>query len=230
MQVDRVMDLLYSKYTRGLVSYDGIYRLETFPVPREAMREVVINAVIHRDYASATTIQIRVQDDRIAIWNAANLNPEWTAELLTEEMASRPHNPRIAYAFFRAGMIEAWGRGIRRVMDICREAVNPVPTWRLEPGGDGLWVQFLFSDTYQAADAAVRESGAWDTTQKTTQKSTRDRIIDCLGAEPRLTRAELAERVGLSPEGIKYYLRNLKADGLIRRVGSDRAGYWEVLK
>ena len=42
-QVDRAMDLLYTKYTRGLVSYDGIYRVETFPVPREAMREAVIN-------------------------------------------------------------------------------------------------------------------------------------------------------------------------------------------
>ena len=51
-QVDRAMDLLYTKYTRGLVSYDGIYRVETFPVPREAMREAVINSVIHRDYAS----------------------------------------------------------------------------------------------------------------------------------------------------------------------------------
>ena len=247
-QVDRAMDLLYTKYTRGLVSYDGIYRVETFPVPREAMLEAVINAVIHRDYASPTTIRIRVRDDRIAIWNAAHLNPEWTAELLAEEMSSRPHNPRIAYAFFRAGMIEAWGRGIRRIVDICREAGNPAPTWRLDAGGDGLWVRFPFSDTYQAADAAARGNAAARnippdttqksraTTQKTTQKSagttrkpTRDRIVDCLRAEPGLTRTALAERVGLSPDGIKYHLQNLKASGVIRRVGSDRAGHWEVL-
>ena len=243
MQVDHAMGLLYSKYTRGLVSYDGIYRVETFPVPREAMREVVTNAVIHRDYASATTIQIRVRDDRIAIWNAANLNPEWTATLLSEEMSSRPHNPRVAYTFFRAGMIEASGRGIQRVVDICREAGNPAPTWRLDPGGDGLWVLFPFSDTYRAKDAAVRgraeRSTAAGTTQKsstttrksteTTRKPARDRIIDCLGTEPELTRAALADRIGLSPDGIKYHLQKLKADGLIRRVGSDRAGYWEVL-
>ncbi len=162
-QVDRAMDLLYTKYTRGLVSYDDVYRVETFPVPREAMREAVINAVIHRDYASPTTIQIRVRDDRIAIWNAAHLNPEWTAELLADEMSSRPHNPRIAYAFFRAGMIEAWGRGIRRIMDICREAGNPVPTWRLDTGGDGLWVRFPFSDIYQTADVAARWNAAGNT-------------------------------------------------------------------
>ena len=65
------MDLLYTKYTLGLVSHDGIYRVEPFPVPREAMREAVINAIIHRDYTSPATIQIRVYDDRFAIWNAA---------------------------------------------------------------------------------------------------------------------------------------------------------------
>ena len=170
-QVDRTMDLLYTKYTRGLVSYDGIYRVETFPVPRAAMREAVINAVIHRDYASPTTIQIRVRDDRIAIWNSAHLTPEWTAELLADEMSSRPHNPRIAYAFFRAGMIEAWGRGIRRIVDICREAGNPTPTWRLEAGGDGLWVRFPFSEAYRAADAAARGNAARNTPPDTTQKS-----------------------------------------------------------
>ena len=169
-QVNRSMDLLYTKYTRGLISYDGVYRVETFPVPREAMREAVINAVIHRDYASPTTIQIRVRDDRIAIWNAAHLTPEWVADLLAEEMSSRPHNPRIAYAFFRAGMIEAWGRGIRRIVDICREAGNPTPTWRLEAGGDGLWVRFPFSEAYRAADSAAR-SAAGDTPPDTTQKS-----------------------------------------------------------
>ena len=183
-QVDRTMDLLYTKYTLGLVSHDSIYRVEPFPVPREAMREAVINAIIHRDYASPATIQIRVYDDRIAIWNAAQLTPEWVAEQLAEELSSRPHNPRLAYAFFRAGMIEARGGGIRRIVDLCREAGNPTPTWRLEAGGNGLWVRFPFSAAYQGADSAARGSvprgtarepaqERRETTQKATQKTTR---------------------------------------------------------
>ena len=236
-QVDRTMDLLYTKYTRGLISYEGIYRVETFPVPREAMREAVINAIIHRDYASTTTIQIRVYDDRISIWNAAHLTPEWAAEQLAEELSSRQHNPRIAYAFFRAGMIEAWGRGIRRIVDLCREAGNQTPAWRLEAGGNGLWVRFPFSAAYLTADSAARGNELRGTTQKpaqerreTTQKSARHRILDCLRAEPNLTRKVLADRVGLTPDGVKYHLENLKAAGILRRVGSDRAGRWEVLR
>ena len=236
-QVDRAMDLVYTKYTCRLASYDGIYRVETFPVPREAMREAVINAVIHYDYASPTTIQIRVRVDRIAIWNAALLKPEWTAELLAAEMSSRPRNPRIAYTFFRAEMIEEWGRGIRRIVDYCHDAGNPAPTWRVDAGGDSLWVRFPFSETYKAADATARGNSSVNTSPDTTQKPAgatrnraRDRIVDCLRVEPGLTRTALAERVDLSPDGVKYHLQHLKATGIIRRAGSDWAGRWEVLR
>ncbi|MYE95171.1 MAG: winged helix-turn-helix transcriptional regulator [Gemmatimonadetes bacterium] len=255
-QVDRTMDLLYSKYTRALISYDGIYRVETFPVPREAMREAVINAVIHRDYASQTTIQIRVYDDRISIWNAAHLPPEWASDQRAGELPSRPHNPQIANAFFRAGMIEAWGRGIRRIVDVCREADNPTPTWTLEAGGDGLWVRFPFSDAYQAADAVARGIGAGgtigktvrsfgssdqrpETTQKTsrkhpeetdTSKSLADRIVAFLRANPSASRRELVEGLEGATEGsVKYQLGKLKRLGKLRRVGPDRGGRWVVV-
>ena len=255
-QVDRTMDLLYTKYTRALVSYDGNYRVETFPVPREAMREAIINAIIHRDYASPATIQIHVSDDQIAIWNAVQLPPDWTFEQRAGKLSSRPHNPRIAYAFFRAGMIEAWGRGIRRIAELCEQAGNPPPKWEPQSGGDGLWLRFPFSADYRAADAAARGDDqrsttqkaphAQKTTQKTAQKTTQkivqkgtpktiqkgagDRILECLRTEPGLTRRVLAERVGLTPDGVKYHLAKLRDAGFLRRVGSDRAGHWEVLK
>lgn len=143
-RVDRSIDLLYTKYTRALISYDGADRVETFPVPREAMRDAVINAIIHRDYAGPPTIQICVRDDRILIWIAAHLAPGWVAGQLAEELASRPRNPRVAYVFFRVGMIEAWGRGIRRIVDICDKAGNLAPTWRLEADGNGVWLRFPY--------------------------------------------------------------------------------------
>ena len=169
-QVERAMDLLYSKYSRALISYDGVYRVETHPVPYEAMREAVTNAVIHRDYAVPVPIQIRVYDDRVAIWNAGRLPTGWSLENLTGEHASRPYNPAIADAFFRAGLIEAWGRGIHRIRQACEEAGNPVPRWRIE-AGDGLWVEFPFSAAYLAADARLRRAGDQpENHQKTTRK------------------------------------------------------------
>lgn len=151
-QVERTLDLLYTKYPKALISYDGIYRVETFPVPRKAMREAVINAVIHRDYQNPATIQIRVEADRIGIWNPAALPSGWTAVPADGAHASKPLNPRIAYAFFRAGMIEAWGRGLRRIQDACQAADVPAPEWKSQPDG-GLWLRFPFSEAYMEADA-----------------------------------------------------------------------------
>ncbi len=236
-QVDRTMDLLYTKYTKALISYDGVYRVETFPVPREAMREAVINAIIHRDYSSPTTIQIRVYDDQIAIWNAVQLPSEWAADQLAGELSSKPYNPRIAYAFFRAGMIEAWGRGIRRIAEMCKEAGNPVPEWKLQSSGDGLWLRFPFSAAYQAADSSTgsattqetTQEATQETTQEATQETTQERILALLKAEPELTQRMLAERIGLTPDGVKYHLAKLRTAGAIRHVGPTKAGRWEVL-
>ena len=64
-QVDRAVDLLCTKYSRAEISYKGIYRRETRPAPVEALREAVLNAVTHRDYAHVALIQIR--------WTAAGV-------------------------------------------------------------------------------------------------------------------------------------------------------------
>ena len=240
-QVDRTMDLLYTKYTRGLISYDDIYRVETFPVPRVAMWEAVINAVIHRDYDSDAPIRIRVRDDRISIWNPARLAPEWSPDGLAGEHSSRLHNPRLAYAFFQAGMIETWGRGVRQMVDTCRKVGNPTPTWTLDAGGDGLRVTFPFSEAYMAADAAARGIAARGTRnhQKTARKMSEgdgdsqnlpDRIVAFLRRNPSASRRAIAEALSGATEGsVRYQLGKLKSVNRLRRVGPDKGGRWMVI-
>ena len=72
-QVERTVDLLLTKYLRAGISYEGIQRIEAFPVPEAALREAVINAIAHKDYASAIPIQISVYHDKLMIWNAGYL-------------------------------------------------------------------------------------------------------------------------------------------------------------
>ena len=89
---------------------------------------------VEGDQAEPTSTQIRVNDENIEIGNSARLPPDRVAE--DTGMPSRPHNSRIARAFFRTGMIEVRGRGIRQITERCREAGNPTPTWTREPGID----------------------------------------------------------------------------------------------
>lgn len=67
------------------------------------------------------------------------------------------------------------------------------------------------------------------TTPKTEPIPVANQILALLETEPGITQTTIAERVGLTVEGVKYHFRKLREDGVIRRVGSSRAGHWEVL-
>lgn len=99
----------------------AINREDRLPVPAEALREIVINAVIHRDVSNPSSyVAIAVFDDRIEIHSIGAFPTGIRAELLTREHRSIPRNPLIAGAFHRTGAIEVWGRGTNRVIEACR--------------------------------------------------------------------------------------------------------------
>lgn len=228
-QPAKVHELILTKYLRAGISYEGIRRIERFPMPPGALREALLNAVIHRDYATPAPIQIRVYADRLRIWNPGQLPEGWTMEKLLGAHASEPHNPEIARVFFRAGEIEAWGRGIQRILEACREAGTPEP--RIEFDGRDVWVEFPFSETYLQSVGSVQAGDQFEqTAQETTQETTQERIVALLRGEPELTRRALADRVGLSADGVKYHLDRLRQAGRIRHVGPTKKGRWEVLE
>lgn len=115
-QVDKTMDLIKTKYLIYGITYEGISREETPQFPVEAIRESLMNAIAHKDYADATPTQISVYPDHIVFWNAGRLPDDWTTQRLFEKHPSRPYNPAIANTMFRCGDIESWGRGYKRIL------------------------------------------------------------------------------------------------------------------
>ncbi len=87
----------------------------------------LLNAVVHKDYSSGNPLQISVYEDKIIFWNAGRLPDELSLELLQKKHPSIPYNPLVASAFFRAGYIEAWGRGIEKINNECKVAGAPAP-------------------------------------------------------------------------------------------------------
>jgi ATP-dependent DNA helicase RecG len=73
--VDQTIELLQIKYLKAYISYKGLQRLETFLFPEEALREALLNAVVHKDYSSGIPIQVSVYDTKIVIWNPGQLPP-----------------------------------------------------------------------------------------------------------------------------------------------------------
>ena len=68
-QVAGSIDLIRTKYLKAAITYQGIQRIERYPVPFDALREAVLNALVHRDYAMPSPVQIRVYEDKLKIWN-----------------------------------------------------------------------------------------------------------------------------------------------------------------
>ena len=110
-QMNKTLDMLLTKYLKAQISYEGVQRVETFPVPEDALREAVLNAIAHKDYASGIPIQISVYDDKIMLWNPGQLPPEWTVEQLTNLTVSQDVK-QISSPFVKGG--RAKRRGISR--------------------------------------------------------------------------------------------------------------------
>ena len=107
----KTVDLVYTKYMKALIDYEGIQRVEQFMFHKDAFREILLNAIVHKDYSSCNPIQISVYEDKIYIWNDGEMPPNLdSTDKLFMKHSSKPYNPKLANVFFKSGMIEAWGR------------------------------------------------------------------------------------------------------------------------
>ncbi len=219
-QVDKTLDTLLTKYLRAGISYKGSQRIERLPVPEAALREALVNAIAHKDYGALIPIQISVYEHKLIIWNAGQLPPDWSLARLMTKHPSQPANPDIARALFLAGKIESWGRGIDLIRRACIAQGNPVPRFECDSGG--FWVEFEFA----APAAAVKTGGK--TSVKTSVKTPTE-ILRFLTANPTMTLAEVAAKIGKTPRAIELASAKLVKEGKLRYVGPPRGGRWEVL-
>lgn len=127
------VQLNYKFLTRP-VDFEGMHRIEKGEYPVAALREMLLNALVHRTYMGAP-IQIRVYDNKLTIWNEGLLPQGLDLESLKQEHNSRPRNPKIADACFKAGYIDTWGRGTLKIINACKEAELPEPEIIEKDGG-----------------------------------------------------------------------------------------------
>jgi ATP-dependent DNA helicase RecG len=127
--LDRTLPLS-ARFTEG-----AIEREDRLAVPPDALREILLNAVMHRDYSMHSgDMAVAVFDDRVEIRSTGRFPAGITAEMLSGPHLSKRRNPLIADAFHRTGAVEVWGRGTNRVIDECKRHGLPPPTFE-ERGG-----------------------------------------------------------------------------------------------
>jgi ATP-dependent DNA helicase RecG len=140
--LNSVLSQLDHKFLIRSIKFEGMYRVETSEYPVPALREMLLNALVHRNYMGAHT-QIRVYNDKINIWNDGALPEGVSLASLWQPHSSKPRNPLIADVCFKGGLIDAWGRGTIKIIDACKEAKLPEPELIERDGG---FLVSLFKD------------------------------------------------------------------------------------
>lgn len=127
-------DQLNRKFFVKPIDFEGLQRIEKGEYPVAAVREMLLNALVHRDYMG-TSVQISLYDDKFSIWNEGMLPEGLSLDALKRKHPSRPRNPLIADVCFKGGYIDAWGRGTLKIINASREAELPEPLITEQDGG-----------------------------------------------------------------------------------------------
>lgn len=199
---------------------DNIVRQDLPEYPILALREAVVNALIHRSYVEVGgAVSVAIYSDRLEVWNDGVLPFGQLPEELKRSHPSRPRNPLVANAFFRRGLIEAWGRGTQKIVELCVAAGHPEPEFWMQGGS---WMVVTFRPRVGAGAGGNAGSGS----------TARQAEILALLADGRPLR--LAEIVGglrepPTPRTVQRDIDVLRERGLVTAEGRGRgAAYRRV--
>ncbi len=210
-------ELFIKNHLRLKAEINGLQRTETYELPIPAIREALVNAVLHRDYSNpGRDIKVGVYDDILNIVSPGGLPSGLTlADLRLGRSEIR--NRVLARVFKALGYIEQWGSGIQRIEHYIAQAGLPAP--QLSEKDD--FVDWEFPRL--PLDGSVEESSQRDMAEKSSEK-----ILALLQAKPTLSAKALSTELGISARAVEKQLANLKTAGKIRRVGPAKGGHWEV--
>ncbi len=229
MMPERVMRTLRSRYLVPIMQFVGLDRKEPLEIPEEALREIICNAIIHKDYRS-TFIQMRVWADKIELWNPGGLPEGFTVETLMQPHESVQRNELIAKVFFLAGFIENWGRGYEKIKSGFEAESLQVPRFEQLHGG---FMTTILREKFMAINSQNvsenTENGLQKGSQKSSQKSSQ-KILELIAEDSSITTQQIAETIGVSRRAIAKQVKLLQDKGRLRRIGPDKGGHWEVLE
>ena len=248
-QIDETVDMVYNKYLKALIDYEGIQRIETYMLPKEAFREILLNAVNHKDYSRGVPIQISVYDDKLYVWNDGRFPEILNAENIYEKHSSIPFNPKIADTLFKAGMIESWGRGFDKIREECEKTGTPLPEYKISDRGimvlcrpnkryERLAQKYAIINHNDTITDTITDT-INDTINDTIKKLLHDnfsknkqdnliRILNCIKINNMATRSEIASMVGISESTVVRDINKLIKLGIISRVGPKKNGTWVI--
>ncbi|MCM1218644.1 MAG: putative DNA binding domain-containing protein [Lachnospiraceae bacterium] len=209
-------------------------------------REIIANTLIHREYTSSFQAKFVIEKDRMYVENA---NRSAQMGVITpDNIEPNPKNPIIASFFRNIGYAEQLGSGVRNLFKYSKYYSGKEPEFiegdifkivvPLEDGygdSDEFTTQSMEKTTQSAPKTTQSAPKTTQSAPKTTQSTTRLRIIkagqditELLRQEPELSQKQIAQRLDLNVNTVKYYIKKMQEQGKIHRIGSSRKGKWII--
>ena len=170
-------------------------------------------------------------DDKIYIANVGTFPDDWTVKKLLGKHSSRPYNPTIASCVYLTGMIETWGRGIRKVFDECRKYGCPPPVYEVSAGEPGdIMVRIdaapdaLVDESRETASGAVSGAVNGAVNDGVRISASQIRVAEAIGTNPGINARRIAKRLGMGTSTVDRCVRVLKDLHLIEFRGSPKTG------
>lgn len=224
-QVNEVYKYVLSKINLG-ANIKGLARHDVFELPEEAIREALVNAVVHRNYIDNSAIQVALYDDRLEITSPGGLIRGLTVERI-KQGASKTRNEALAEVFSYLNMIEQWGSGIPRMIELLtNNGLKPPEFQDTEASFRVIFYrQNGINDTVSDTNDTIDETNL----PKSLSRAELDVIIlNILKNNPRITQSQVADKLSISLATTKRKLLRLQEEGKLTRIGNNRTGYWKV--
>jgi len=214
-EVQEVEKFIFSNISlKAWIEEGKIKRQERWEYPPKAIREALVNAIVHRDYRSPSKIQIRIFDDRIEFWNPGKLPEGWTVKTLKEEHTSEPFNPLIARMFFWVGYIEEVGTGTNKMIKWCKEWGLPEPDFQTKSGNIVvIFRKSKFTEEYLERLGLDKKEME---------------IIQLIREKKKITSSDIQKKYGVSKDTANRWLNKLIKLNLVERKGKGKAIYYTL--
>lgn len=211
---------------------DGLQRREEYELPVKAIREMIVNAVCHRNFRDESCVQVSVYDNRVEV-----LSPGGLYNGLTFEEATNGHskfrNRAIANVFNQIGFVEGWGTGLKRIRDDAKEYGLPEPEFIEMPQTiivnlyrDPL--EFEVNNNNDLKGKSINFVDINNHFAKNKLNKMQAQIIYLMTKDNTISALQIAEQLNVTVRAVEINIKIMREKGFLLRHGADRNGYWEI--
>ncbi|MDD6825810.1 MAG: putative DNA binding domain-containing protein [Oscillospiraceae bacterium] len=203
-----------NRYNRTRSEFEGIHRIDIRDYPVEAIREALLNSVVHRDYAFSASILISIFDDRIEIVSIGGLVRGITKDEIFMGLSVQ-RNEALANVFYRLNLIEAFGTGIPKIFRLY-EGFNVKPS--IETSDNAF--KIILPNTVSAKEMI--------SVAKPKRSLTDDDILQAFRRTGVVTRSGIEEYANISQAGASRIVRRLLNEGKITKIGNGKSSRYII--